>query len=163
MIYLISWRGQNTYFLPRLQYVRELNNMYNVRIMYNVQVNPDGGIIGACQVHRITRKRNVHWLIKKPSGITYYNLYRFGKLLHKQKQTSYEDVTWWQILNNFLPCCRIRFVRQKLHQSCRNRFFQAVIPVKFPRVFNRDSPMFLLTGGLSQPSPYSHWFLRLDA
>lgn len=72
-------------------------------------------------------------------------------------------VTWWQILNNFLPCCRIRFVRQKLHQSCRNRFFQAVILVKFPRVSRRDSPMFLLTGGLSQPSPYSHWFLRLDA
>lgn len=100
---------------------------------------------------------------KNPSAITYYNLYRYGKLLHKQKQTSYEDVTWWQILNNFLPCCRIRFVRQKLHQSCRNRFFQAVILVKFPRVSRRDSPMFLLTGGLSQPSPYSHWFLRLDA
>lgn len=30
---------------------------------------------------------------KNPSGITYYNLYRFGKFLHKQKQTAYEDVT----------------------------------------------------------------------
>lgn len=56
----------NTGFLPRHQHVwGELYKLYKYRPGRYVQVNPNAGIIGACQVHCITRERNVNGFIKK--------------------------------------------------------------------------------------------------
>lgn len=64
----------NTGFLPRHQHVwGELYKLYKYRPGRYVQVNPNAEIIGACQVHCITREKNVNGFIKKPSAITYYN------------------------------------------------------------------------------------------
>lgn len=56
----------NTGFLPRHQHVwGELYKLYKYRPGRYVQVNPNAGITGACQVHCITRERNVNGFIKK--------------------------------------------------------------------------------------------------
>lgn len=56
----------NTGFFPRHQHVwGELYKLYKYRPGRYVQVNPNAGIIGACQVHCITRERNVNGFIKK--------------------------------------------------------------------------------------------------